>query len=260
MSDDIYEQSAREALNATRNLRMDETKRDAHESGLQARTMSDGEMDQTWRSKGGSVGAPGDVQAREMVENRLAVTARNVITDNGGLDMSDLLAVDLSSSDANARETARSLMRMEQVAGHMVERGAQQVVNNAYMDTHNEASQMMESGAYNPQPSNDGWSVSKKYATLNSGKKIAVFVVEDALSGMTTGKRYRLAPVAEKIARVLNATNNPDDARIKMIESAYTRHVQLMRDRAAAKKSGNTQRVSVIEGKLQEVNARLGLD
>lgn len=259
MSDDnILEQSAQQAMRIAQQAQLDKSERDASSAGLQVSQHQDGVMNEGRSYSGGGAG-PGDVMARESEANRMAVEARRAVLAEGELDMSDLLAADLNSRDANEREHARTeLRKLQQVTNHIVDTGARQVVQDAYMNP-NEASMMMEQEAYRA-PSMDGWTVVKKSAQLKSGKSIPVFIVEDALSGMTTGKKYRIGSVAEKVARVLNATNNPSDPRVRMIDEAYDCHVSLMRELAQAKKNGNRNKVSLVESKLQEVNTRLGID
>lgn len=250
MNDDIYEQSAQQAVNVARNAKLDRTERPAQEAGFQARGIQDGDMDASWRQRGGgsNMGAPGDVQAKEMRENRRVVEARRAVLDTGGLSMDDLISVGLTDRDETARTEARQVRdKMARVAQFTGQNTRQAPSQHGLMEQ-------------NYQEASDGWSVVQKTATLNTGKVIPVFVVEDGLSGMSTGKKYRLAEVAEKVARVLNATNNMDDARIKMIDQTYDQHVKLMRERAEARKTGNTKALALIESKLAGVNARLGLD
>lgn len=231
--------------------------RTATDTGFQVNTIEDGIMNDG-RSYSGSMGSgPHDVLARESEANRKAVEARRLIIESE-MDMNDLLAPDIASGGDAAREALEIKRRMGTIANHMVNTGAQQVINDAYMNP-NEASMMMEQEAYQPAPQNNGWQVVKKTATLKSGKQIPVFMVEDSLSGMNTGKKYRLHEVAEKVSRVINATGNPSDARVTMINNAYEQHVKLMREKADARKNGNTNRVRMIESKLQEVNTRLGI-
>lgn len=257
--DEMIAQSAAEATALGKTTALDRSERDVSAAGLTTSSGNSGDMNEgrSYAGSGGGSG-PGDVQAREFQANRQAVETRQQILNEGEMSMADLLSPDLASSDANARENARTMMRAEQMANRMINNGAQQVVHNAYMNP-NEATQLMEQEAYIPAQSNDGWQVKKKFAKLKSGKQIPVFMVEDALTGMTTGKKYRISTVAEKIALVLNATQNMQDSRIIMIENSYEQHVELMRTLNAAKKSGNAQKVSIIESKLQLVNSRLGL-
>jgi len=186
-----------------------------------------------------------------------AMNAGKSYSGDIGFDENDFLALSESKGELTRNE-ANISRQMHGIAHHTVNTGARQMVNDAYMNP-NEASMMMEQEAYQPPQQMDGWSVVKQSAQLQSGKRIAVFVVEDSLTGMTTGKKYRLAEVAEKVARVVNATNNPSDSRIGMIDQAYDTHVKLMREKAAARKDGNGKRVAMIESKLQEVNTRLGI-
>lgn len=260
MSDDIYEQSAQEAIRVAQQAGRATQGGLAEEAGLKAiqdTRPNDAPMNEGKSFSGGGYGGPGDVQARESEANRAVVQTRRLIEATGGLDMNDFLDLEIADGGKGAQEAISLKRRMGAIAEHTVDRGARQVVNDAYMNP-NEASMMMEQEAYQPQHQ-DGWQVQKTRATLKSGKAIAVFVVEDALSGMTTGKKYRLAEVAEKVARVINATGNPSDPRIGMIDKAYDNHVSLMRERAEASKAGNRKRVAMIESKLQEVNTRLGI-
>lgn len=257
--DELIAQSAEQAIRFAKiaTAQLDRSNRDAADAGLQVRQHSGGDMN-AGRSYAGIGGAPGDVQMRESQENRRTIAVRRTIAEAGELDMSDLLEPSLSSGTPEERQEARRLLKIQKVAAHMVNTGARRVVADAYMNP-NEASMLMEQDAYRPAVVDSGWGVAKKYATLDSGKKIPVFIVEDSISGITTGKRYRLAQVAEKISRIMNVTNNPDDTRIKFIDAAYDKHVELMRSLATAKKSGNSNQVSIIESKLSEINTRLGL-
>lgn len=260
MSDDIYEQSAQAAMRVAQTAQLDRSGRDAAGAGLQARQMqapADAPLNEGRNFSGGG-SAPHDVQARETEANRAVVQTRRMIESTGGLDMNDFLDLEIADGGQGARQAVEMKRKLGAVAGHMVQAGAQQVVNDAYMNP-NEASMIMEQEAYQPQMQASGWQVKKTAATLKSGKQIPVFVVEDSLSGMTTGKKYRLAEVAEKVARVVNATNNPSDPRINMINETYDQHVKLMQERGKANREGNRKRVSMIESKLQEVNTRLGI-
>ena len=259
MSDDIYEQSAQQIINATRGMKATEGGL-AEESGLRVRDgghQNDAEMDTSWKTRGQAMGGDdGGAQARMMEENRQAIQAKRVIEDVGGLDWNDLF--ELSSNDGNeGRSNAAAIRKMVGVTNHAINQGAQRMVHDAYMNP-NEATMMMEEEVYQPMQQ-EGWRVVKQAATLRSGKQIPVYVVEDSLSGMTTGKRYRVSVVAEKIARVLNATNNPDDNRVKMIENAYDQHVKYMQELSAAKKNRDASRVKIVEAKLSKVNASLGI-
>lgn len=259
MSEDIYERSAQDAIRVAQQAGRATQGGLAEEAGLTAVQDSrpnDAPMNEGRSFSGGGYGGPGDVQARESEANRAVVQTRRLIEATGGLDMNDFLDLEIADGGRGAHEAMSLKRRMGIIAEHTVDRGARQVVNDAYMNP-NEAS-MMEQESYQPQYQ-DGWQVQKTRATLKSGKAIAVFVVEDALSGMTTGKKYRLAEVAERVARVINATGDPSDPRIGMIDKAYDNHVSLMRERAEASKAGNRKKVAMIESKLQEVNTRLGI-
>lgn len=257
-NDDIYEQSAQAAIRTAQNFTLDKTKRDASGAGLQARPMNESAMNDGRSYAGGAGSGPGDVQARESEANRAVVQTRRMIESTGGLDMNDFLDLEIADGGQGARDAMQMKRRLGVVAEHMVNHGAQQMVHDAYMNP-NEASMLMEQEAYQPQMQASGWQVVKTAATLKSGKQIPVFVVEDTLTGMTTGKKYRLSTVAEKVARVVNATNNPSDARITMINEAYDQHVKLMQERGKANREGNSRKVQMIESKLQEVNTRLGI-
>lgn len=259
--DDIYESSANQALQVASKAEVDRTGRLAEEAGLQAvqqQASPDSPLNGGKSFSGGTGNAPGDVQAREFEANREAQQARRAIMESGGLSMDDLLDLSVSDGGTGAQSAMQMKRKMSAVAGHMVDSGARGVVQSAYMDP-NEASMLMEQEAYSPQQSAEGWQVRKTAATLKSGKQIPVFVVEDSVSGMTTGKKYRLSQVAEKVARVINTTGNPNDSRIRMLNETYDKHVQLMRERADAKKSGNRKRVQMVESKLEEINAKLGI-
>jgi len=202
---------------------------------------------------------PGEIYEREIMENRKLKEARNAILEIGDMDLADLASVDLASQDPQHRQMAQTAMKMASVARHVVETGARQVVTDAYMNP-TEASMMMEQEAYNPQCSQyDGWKVVKSERRLRSGKVIPVFEVQDSLTQIKIGKPYRIATVAEKIALVLNTTHNPNDSRIKLIENAYDEHVTLMRQKASATRSHNTQQINLIEAKLSRVNPIIGI-
>lgn len=256
--DNLIEASAAHAMRIAQQAQLDKSQRDASGAGFQVRQHDNGVMNEGRSYSGGGSG-PGDVLAREQAASRKAVETRRVIESMGELDINDLINPDLGQQNESG-QNARMIHRLTQ---HMVQTGARQIINDAYMNP-NEATMFVEQAAYQPQMSNDGWVVRKTSAKLTSGKVIPVFVVEDSLSGMTTGKRYRLSQVAEKIAKVLNVTQNPDDARIKMIETAYDKHVELMKLIGNAKTAlregrGDKRRLQQLENELQEVNARLGL-
>jgi len=260
--DEMIAASAEQAVAIGQKAVLDQSERAADSAGLTATQISDGDMNNGRNFTGGGYGGPSDVQAREFDANRHAIEARQKILAEGEMSLYDLSSPDLNSNDAIARDNARTILRSEQAAGrianHMVEQGAQRVVQNAYMNP-NEMSNLMESDAYTPMQQNDGWHVTKVSARLRNGNQIPVFIVEDTLSGMNTGKKYRIAAIAEKVSNVLNATQNMDDPRIKMINQSYDQHVQLMRSLKEAKRVGNSQKVSIIESKLQVVNDKLGL-
>lgn len=261
--DKLIEQSALQALKIAQNTTLDRTQRNAADSGFVAKTIGDGDMDSSWRDRhfsGGGNSVP-DIQAREVEANEDAKKSRRIIEKSGGLSIEDLMMPSLSGVDKDheAQANARKLMQLQHNTQRLVDNGARQIINDSYMGNMNEASMLFDQEIYSPTPQDSGWSVVKKTATLASGKSVPVFMVEDALTGMTTGKRYRLSEVADKVSKVLNATNNPNDTRIKILNDAYDRHVQLMQEKAQAKKAGNAQKVSIIEAQLQEVNTRLGL-
>jgi len=256
--DEMIAASAAQATAFGKQAQLDRSERDAAAAGLTMKQMDDGDMNGGRSFSGGAVGGPGDVQAREFAANRQVVEARKHIIDEGEMSLDDLVAPDLASPDATTRENARSVMKANQFASHLIGQGAQQVVHNAYMNP-NEASNLMEAEAHTPIQHNDGWQVKKVFAKLKSGKQLPVFIVEDTLTGMNTGKKYRIAVIAEKISAVLNATQNMDDPRINMIDAAYDQHVTLMRSLNEAKRSGNAQKAAIIETKLQVVNGKLGL-
>jgi hypothetical protein len=260
MNDDdhLIEASAQQAMRIAKEAQLDRTQRDASGAGFVASQITDGAMN-NGKSYSGAASGPSDVLAREQAASRAAVQTRRVIESMGDLDLNDLFAPDLGQQNEQG-QTARALSRMTQ---HMVNSSARRIINDAYMDP-NEASMLVEQEAYRPQQVDSGWRVKKTQAKLQSGKLIPVFMVEDSLSGMTTGKKYRLSQVAAKIAKVMNVTQNPNDARIKMIETAYDRHVDLMRAIAGAKTAltegrGDRRKLQQLESELQEVNARLGL-
>jgi hypothetical protein len=260
MNDDdkLLEASARQAIQTANSMSLDRSERDAGDAGVVGHNISDGVMNEGRSYSGMGAAGPGDVQSREMAANRSVVEARRIIEDMGELSMNDLLAPDLASADATTRQNARTQIQADQMYQRMVNTGAQRVVQDSYMNP-NEASMLMEQESYTPNQTDDGWGVVKTYAKLKSGKKIPVFMVEDAMTQMNTGKKYRISSVAEKVANVLNVTQNMDDPRINMINTAYDQHVQLMRSLNEARRSKNSQKVSIIETKLSEINTRLGL-
>lgn len=256
--DELLDQSAMQAIRTAQTTTLDKTKRDVSETGLQARNINDGVMNEGRKFDGGIGVAPDDVRARDSQANRQTVQLSRAIEDMGGLDMDDLCAPSIRGSDPVAAQEARQYMRMQQAVGHVVQQGAATMINDAYMNP-NSNTMMMEQSAYQPV-AQDGWGVVKKSATLKNGKRVPIFVVEDSISGMTTGKRYRIISVAEKVAKVITATQNPDDPRVAMIDRLYDRHVKLMQEKTQATRSGDASRVSICEAKLSEVNAKLGLD
>jgi len=260
--DEMLEESAKQAMEFGSKMQLDRTEREASNAGLSVNQMGSGDMNGGRSYSNAVATGPSDVQARELEENHRVVETRQQIISEGEMSMADLLYPDLSSPDPTTRANAQTLMRTSNaansMANHMVSQGAQQVVHNAYMNP-NEASDLMESEAYNPMQNNSGWQVTKKYARLKNGKQLPVFIVEDSLTGMNTGKKYRISSIAEKISAVLNATQNMDDPRIQMIDKSYDQHIRLMRSLNEAKRNGNRKKVSLIESKLQIVNTKLGL-
>jgi len=259
MSDEqIFEDSAKMALDFAKNATVDKTERRADLAGYQTRSMGDGPINDGRSYSAGAASGPADVLSRESQENRKVIATRRKIIEAGELDMSDLFGVDLQTNDMEARENALALMKMQKVASHMINNGARQVVNNAYMNP-NEASSLMEQEAYQPKQTQSGWRVAKINRKLKSGKQIPVFMAEDSLTGMRVSKQYRLVAIAEKVVAVMNATQNPDDTRIKMLEGAYEQHVYLMRSLYSAKQQNDTKKIQITEARLQEINSRLGI-
>ncbi len=259
--DELLEESAAMVQRKFGNMSVSKTERDPAEAGFQMQTQKDSDLDQSWRNHSGAGGA-GEVSLEEQASTRRDVlNAKNKIEEIGALSMDDMIDLGIADADPNTRKAAKEL---GEITRHMVNSGARQVVQNAYIDP-NEASDLMEQEAYKPEPTGQAWQVAKKRQKLKSGKVIAVFMVEDSLTEMTTGKKYRLAEVAGKVARVLNATNNPDDPRINMINTAYDKHVALMQNIAKTRraiKEGQTNkrgRLTVLEHELDVVNAKLGL-
>lgn len=189
--------------------------------------------------------------------------ARTLAQTGGGLDLNDMIALGMND-DGDDRKNALALKRIAEVTNHAVQAGARRVVQDAYMDP-NDASLLMEQSAYQPRKADQGWSVTRYEATLQNGKRVPVFMVEDSLSGMTTGKRYRLHEVAQKVANVVNATGNPDDPRIAMINSTYEQYMEVRKSLGSASKAlreGDTSkkgRVKVLEAKLSEISTKLGI-
>ena len=258
--DELLEESAALIKQRFGNMVAEKTERDPAEVGLQMQNQTNADLDQSWRRHGNPGG--GEVAIEEQASTRRdVIDAKNKIEEIGGLSMDDMIDLGVADADPATRKAAKEL---GEITRHMVNSGARQVVRNAY-DNPNEASDLMEQEAYQPQSTGDTWQVVKKRQKLRSGKVISVFMVEDTLSEMTTGKKYRLAEVARKVVRVLNATNNPEDARIRMIDTAYNKHVALMQSitktRRAIKEGqlNKSGRLSVLESELEVVNAKLGL-
>lgn len=240
---------------AARSQRPENSGRAVTEAGFQARQISDGDMDGSWRSRASAGSGGGLMQVEEEAFSRQQVLrARRVIEESGGLSMDDLISLSMSDADGNSRQAARDLRRMSSYVQQAPARPNQNLYETDY-------------GMDDSMSSGDTWVVVRKNAKLaNSNRSIPVFVVEDSLSGMTTGKKYRLEVIAERIARVINTTGNPDDPRVQMIDQNYDRHVKLMQAIGAHKKSlregksMDRNKLSRLETELQQVNAKLGLD
>lgn len=229
----------------------------AEQAGFKVSTGATGDMN-GGRSYGGVVGnAPGDVQAKEFEANRVVREARAAIVETGGMTMDELLELGMSDGGQVAQDAAIVRRQMGAMSGMQPQMGAP-YGQQSLMEQQPQSFYNQTPPQYN-QSMGDGWRVVQNQARLKSGKSITVYMVEDALTGMNTGTKYRLPQVAEKIARVLNVTQNVDDPRVQMVESTYKEHVALMRELRNAKKAGNPNRVSMIESKLQSVNTKLGL-
>ena len=264
-------------------------RKNASDEGYQVRQLSgtdqygDQELDSSWRAKmpGGGGGMAGDVQARELAENDVAREARRKIMEileeddppahapqqpargtvrrrNPGLSMEDLM--EGLSPDDMATLGGGLNDAMNTTAVDLMQAG--------YLGEGDEASELAESMAGRPQapaePSWD-WVAVKGEATLGSGKKVPVWLVENTSNGMSMQKPFRVQAPAERIAALLNVSGNVNDPRIRQIHEDYDLYVKLSRQLRKAKQlfeSGDQDAKKTgqrVAAQLRGVKQRLGI-
>lgn len=193
---------------------------------------------------------PADVQAREFAANEQARRALHEINALGGLTIDDL------------REAAQEMMAKGDplVRGKMMNPSIRQ-----YNPMETSAPQQPQSqlfvteSQFTAAQRGEAWEVRTMNAKTRSGKVVPVYVVEDTVSGMTTGTKYRVMEVAQKVARIVNATGNPSDIRIGMLNEAHDEHIKLKNKLAEARRGSDVNAVKLLENKLQTVNMKIGL-
>ena len=173
------------------------------------------------------------------------IKARRLM-EQSELSMDDLIGLGLTDTDQTTKQEARLLYQMNQQRSN---------TGRAPQAASPRAPLMENSGS---------WEVVENVATLNNGKRIKVWTVEDAITQFNTGKNYRFRSVAEKVAAVVNATNNVDDSRIRMIDEAHDKYVNLKKQVSQAKKMinegrGDRKKLSRLQGELGRIGARLGI-
>ncbi len=241
------------------------------------------ELDAQWRTKnpGGSGEMAGDVQARELVENDIALEARRKIIaileddtppervpndfqkaptgqlrrKNPGLSMEDLMDADeLAAIGGGINDAANA--------------AALDLFHSGYMQDDNEAAQLAESMAGQPRvPAETTWDwvTVKAVATLQNKKRVPVWMVENRTTGMKMDKPFRVQGPAEKIASLLNITGNANDPRIRQLQEDYDHYVNLMKQvrkckRLAESGDQNAQKTGTrVVAELRGVKQRLGI-
>lgn len=182
---------------------------------------------------------------------------RRRIEELGCLDWGDLARESLNDPNRNdAYKAARVLEDHQRFSGSSGGRNMRQatVPNVIPVGTGQVSPQQLPYG----DDMQDGWIVEEKTKFTNSGRQSSTFYVVDAVSGMTTGRGYLMEEVAEKIARVLNHSNDPNDSRVTMIDECYSRFVALAKKKLQCQKMGkNTQS---LDNAISEVKTQLGLD
>jgi paraquat-inducible protein B len=193
-----------------------------------------------------------------MEANRQAQEARRKINQinesSGGLSMRDLM--DGMSAD-EIRRFSNGLEQFAQETGG-------QIYNQGYQEP-NEASMLMDEFAAEPRPTTGSWKVMKESARLRNGNTVPVWLVADEDSGMEIKRPYRIQEAAQRIAAILNQSGNVNDQRIKRVNEAYEKHIELMKQIRVCKKAINEgqtdkkKRLSALRAKLEEVNYILGI-
>lgn len=250
------------------------------------------DMDASWRNRdplmnphAQSSESFGDVQAREMDVNQVALDARRKIErileeeareqrqnpqayaqkqrqsrirqqqaqqprSSAGLTMSDLMDGLEGQIDAATEEVARDLL-----------------VENLSDPTPSEAALYTGSYAGEPKqrPASHDWVTRKFTAKLRSGKSVPVWRVFNSKTKMSMETPFRIAEAAERIATILNQSGDVNDMRIERITDAYKRHRALMkhiRQLREAIKAGNTKmkpKLMEAQDELEQVNIKLGI-
>lgn len=138
----------------------------------------------------------------------------------------------LSMNDLMEGLTQNDLAAIADGMQDMAHQAAVDLVHQGYRGESNEASQLSESMAGQPQAQDGTWKTEKAMARLKgSGKTVPVWQVVDESSGMKLPTPFRIQAPAERIATILNTNNGAvNDPRIRNINEAYNTHVNLMKN------------------------------
>ena len=192
----------------------------------------------------------GEVQAREMEEDRAAVEARQAIKEAGELTFADLMGGIEGQIDKATDDVARELL-----------------TENLTNPTPDEAALYTNSYARQapPRATSHDWTVKKFQATLRGGKKIPVWKVFNEKTKMSMDTPFRIMEAAERIAAILNQTGDVNDQRIRGIMEAYNRHRQLMkymrqlREAIKAGRKSLRPKLTEAQDELEQINYKLGI-
>jgi len=217
-----------------------------------------------------SSNADGEVQAREFAEDEKIKDIHRRICEIMEEDEAPQQAPQGHNTGRVRRKN--NALTMDDLAG--IGGGLHDAVSNVGMDLFhegyaggdNEAAQLAESMAGQPmsEPTWD-WKAVKSAATLGSGKRVPVWMVENTSTGMQINKPFRIQAPAERIVSLLNVTGNANDPRVRQIQEDYDQYVVLMKQLRKCKQlyeSGNQkagQNGRQVAAKLREVKQRLGL-
>jgi hypothetical protein len=189
----------------------------------------------------------------------------------GALSLDDLMeGMDNSNGIgmADSGMTSDDLAAMGGGLNDIMNTTAVDLMHSGYNGDDNEAAQLAESMAGRPQQPADSswdWVTVKGVATLASGNKVTVWMVENTSNGMEMKKPFRVQAPAERIASLLNVAGNVNDPRIKQIHEDYDRYVGLTKQFRNAKKlyeSGNRDAGKTgtrIAAELRGIKQRLGI-
>ena len=219
-----------------------------------------------------SSNADGEVQAREFAEDEKIKDIYRKISAIMEEDEAPEVAQHQGQNTGHVRRKNNALT-MDDLAG--IGGGLHDAVSNVGMDlfheghagSDNEAAQLAESMAGQPMNTepNWDWKAVKSAATLGSGKKVPVWMVENTSTGMQINKPFRIQGPAERIVSLLNVTGNANDPRVRQVQEDYDQYVTLTKQLRKCKQlyeSGNKkagQNGQLVASKLRGVKQRLGL-